>query len=106
MFEAVEQSCFEFRRAPGNSPAKPTRSTMGRNADCGKLPPGSRMRTKGDGAAKFLYHIEKAAIYIGQTLAPGEWIELETNPFGAYPTEAIAVSGKLRPPPTYLMPIR
>lgn len=31
------------------------------------------------------YHFEQFTLYLSNMMQPGEWIELETNPFGAYP---------------------
>ena len=35
--------------------------------------------------SKFLFHMEKAILNVGESLQDGEWIEFETTPYGAYP---------------------
>ena len=89
MFEAIEGNCIDERRAPGNNPDTPLRSNFGKGAMCSKIPSASSWRKQGELAAKWIFHIESMAMYIGEALQPDEWVEFESNPYGAYPSEAI-----------------
>ena len=83
MIEQIEYNCFDQRKAPGNNGLQSAYKEA--NEYCAMVPADHPFHDPTNPVSKFIYHMESLGIYIGQTLEPNEWIEFETNPYGAYP---------------------